>query len=173
MVCPVVGILASGQTSLAEHGSLAPNPVGASLKTPTFRDPATTPVTGQRIASDLLNKLQINNLSVGPVNSTAVGTAIADQLIALGFPSSAWNILFAWEGAATGNNGNSLTFAVRVLSDEDNLIPQEFYVVALLNSDGTFEDSVYPAAQPQALYNVSNPNYGPFTAANAGSFYSP
>jgi hypothetical protein len=135
--------------------------------------PATTPVTGQRVASDLQKVLQLSNLSMGPVNSTAVGTAIADQLIALGFPTSAWDIHIAWEGAAVGNNGNSLTFSVNVVPDEVDSIAQEFQAVVLLNSNGTFQVSVYPTAQSQALYNVSNPNYGPFNAANAGSFNSP
>jgi len=49
--------------------------------------PPITAVTGERVGDDLEKELQIGNLSMGAVNSTAVGTAIANQLISLGFPA--------------------------------------------------------------------------------------
>jgi hypothetical protein len=147
--------------------------VGQTDPTVLVAVPPTTPVTGQRVASSLQTLLQNNNLSMGSVSSTAVGTAVADQLIAMGFPAAAWNVFFSWEGAAIGNNGGSLTFATGVMPDEETGVTQDFWAVALLNSDGTFEVSVFPQDQEENLYSVSNPIYAPFTAANAGVFYSP
>jgi hypothetical protein len=136
--------------------------------------PPSTPVDGTRVGNDLEKELNEADITLGPVNRLAIGTALANDLLALGFPSTAYSIDFALGGREAGDNGNSVTVFASALANEPPSAPPELNFTLLLQSDGNFAIDISPAGgEYPNLYPVPDPQYLPYSGFMSSPFYIP
>jgi hypothetical protein len=136
--------------------------------------PPAEPVTGARVGAELERVLNEDNITLGPVNQLSIGTSLAAQLLALGFPSSVYNIQFELGPAQGGDNNDDVTFEMRATANETSVISQDITFAVLLRNDGTFSLNVVPAGQlaPEP-YPVTNAQYIPYAGFTSSPFYFP
>jgi hypothetical protein len=132
--------------------------VGRTNPTVLVAAPPASPVDCNRLGEVLELELNGDHLTLGPVNQLAIGTTLANDLIAQGFPTTASSIHFSEGVTYTGSGGDSVSLLGTLVPNDVESVAQDFDIAILLNSDGTFTVSTILQSQGYLnLYPVSNP----------------